>query len=69
MIERPSFREATSCARASEREMEGERVLRELEPPRDVACGHAVRSALHEQAEDLQPALLRQRAQRSRCGG
>jgi len=56
--------------RASKRgEMEGERVLRKLEPPRDVAGGHAVWSALHEQTEDLQPALLCQGAQRTGRGG
>ena len=45
--------------RASKRgEMEGERVLRELEPPGDVAGSHAGRPALHEETEDLQPALL-----------
>ena len=56
--------------RASKRgEMEGERVLRKLEPPRDVAGSHAVRSALHKQTEDLQPALLSQGAQRTDHGG
>jgi hypothetical protein len=44
-------------------DVEGERVLRELEPPCDVAGGHADGSALHEQAEDLQPALLPQSAE------
>ena len=33
--------------------MEGERVLRQLEPPRDIARRHAVRPALHEQTKDL----------------
>jgi len=44
-------------------EMEGERVLRQLEPPRDVARRHAVGSALDEETKDLQPALLRQSAE------
>ena len=56
--------------RSSKRgEMEGQRILRQLEQPRDVARGHAVRPALHEQTEDLQPAFLRERAQRGRRGG
>ena len=50
-------------------EMEREGVLRELEPPRDVAGSHAARSALHKQTDDLQPALLGKRAQRTDRGG
>jgi hypothetical protein len=49
-------------------EMEGERVLRQLEPPRDVARRHPVGSALDEETEDLKPALLRQRAKRTDRG-
>ena len=58
-----SLREATMIGAGKCCEMEGERVLRQLEPPRDVARRHAVRSALDEETEDLQPALLRQSAE------
>ncbi len=44
-------------------DMEGERVLRQLETPRDVPRRHALGSALDEEAKDLQPALLRQSAE------
>src|SRR6478736_230895 len=48
--------------------MEGERVLRQLEPPRDVARRHPAGSALNEKTKDLEPALLRQSAESTNRG-
>lgn len=49
-------------------EMGRDRVLRDIEVPRDVSGGQAVRFVAHQQAEDLQSRGLRQGAQSSEGG-
>ena len=65
MIERPSLRDANELRAGEDGDMEGQGVVRQLEPPRDVAGRHAVWPALHEQAKDIEAAFLRERAQRA----
>ncbi|RCL04504.1 hypothetical protein BJI49_13150 [Acetobacter pasteurianus] len=45
-----------------------DRVLRDIEMPRDVSGGQPVRFVAHQQAEDLQPRGLGQRVEGRECG-